>query len=194
MIHNLLKDKKVVLASASPRRKELFRMVGIKAVQMPTNIDEKFFTNSPIKLVKTHSVTKAQLIAKKVDYDCLVVAADTIVYCDKQILGKPRDKFQAAEFLSRLSGNSHFVYTGVAISYKNRIWKDFARTAVEFYELSAAEIEQYIQTGESFDKAGAYGIQGFGSQFIKKINGCYFNVMGFPVPLFYEMLKKIFSS
>ena len=194
MIHNLLQDKKVILASSSPRRKELFRMVGIKAVQMPANIDETIFSDSPIKLVKTHAMLKAKIIAKKVDDDCLIVAADTIVYCDKQILGKPRDKFQAAEFLSRLSGNSHFVYTGVAISYKNQIWKNFARTTVEFYELSTSEIEQYIKTGESFDKAGAYGIQGFGSQFVKKISGCYFNVMGFPIPLFYEMLKEIFSS
>jgi len=192
MIHNLLQDKKVILASSSPRRKELFGMIGIKAIQMPANIDETIFSDSPIKLVKTHATLKAKAIAKKVDDDCLVVAADTIVYFNKQILGKPKDKFQAAEFLTLLSGNSHFVYTGVAIAYKNKIWKNHTRTLVEFNKLSSLEIEEYIKTEEPFDKAGAYGIQGFGSQFVKKISGCYFNVMGFPIPLFHEMLKKIF--
>lgn len=191
MIHTLLKGKQIILASASPRRKKIFDLIGIKVLQIPANIDEEIYDCSPSKLVKTHAKNKALEITKKYDSECVIVAADTIVYQDKQILGKPKNKFDAAKYLTRLSATNHFVYTGIAIAYKNQVYADFAKSYVEFHELSAQEIEEYIKTKEPFDKAGAYGIQGFGSQFIKKISGCYFNVMGFPVSLFYEMLKKI---
>ena len=107
-----------------------------------------------------------------------------------EILGKPVDRFEAAEYLSRLSGNSHYVYTGVSIQYKHNSFSDYSRSKVDFKPLTAIEIEEYLETGEPFDKAGAYGIQGFGSQFIKRISGCYFNVMGFPVFLFYDLLQR----
>lgn len=193
MIHTLLKGKKVVLASASPRRKDLFKLIGIKAIQMPAHIDESIVYKNPGKLVISHAFEKAKKIEKKVDYDCLIVAADTIVYLDKEILGKPSDVYQTAEYLTKLSGNFHDVYTGITIAYKNRIYSNFEKTRVEFNKLKSSEIEEYIKTREPFDKAGAYGIQGYGSQFIKKISGCYFNVMGFPVSLFYQMLKEIFG-
>ena len=191
MIHKLLKNKQVILASASPRRKEIFDLVGIKALQLPANIEEETVFQNPIKLVKFHARNKALAVRNKVNNDNLIVAADTIVFADKRILEKPKDKFQAAQFLTELSDNFHYVYTGIAISYRNQIYVDYEKTRVEFSTLSAQEIENYIATNEPFDKAGAYGIQGFGSQFVKKITGCYFNVMGFPISLFYKMLKEI---
>ncbi len=191
MIHNLLKDKQVILASASPRRKEIFKLIGIKALQMPSHIDEDMVYDNPIKLVKFHAENKAKEIRKKVDNDYLIVAADTIVYQNNEVLFKPRNIHQAADFLTQLSDASHYVYTGVAIAYKNNLISDYEKTRVEFNPLSAREIEEYIKTKEPMDKAGAYGIQGYGSQFIKRVSGCYFNVMGFPITLFYNMLKRI---
>ena len=191
MIHNLLKDKKVILASASPRRKEIFEMIGIKALQMPAHINEDNFCNNPIKLVTTHAENKALAIRKIVDNDYLIVGSDTIVFQKSDILEKPENKLQAAEFLTRLSGTHHYVYTGVAISYKNQVYSGYEKTKVIFRNLSAYEIEEYINTKEPMDKAGAYGIQGFGSQFVEKISGCYFNVMGFPVYRFYKLLEEI---
>lgn len=191
MIHNLLKDKQVILASASPRRKEIFKLIGVKALQMPSHIDEDIVYDNPIKLVKFHAENKAKEIRKKVDNNYLIVAADTIVYQNNEVLFKPRNIHQAADFLTQLSGASHYVYTGVVIAYKNNLISDYEKTQVEFNPLSAREIEEYIKTKEPLDKAGAYGIQGYGSQFIKRISGCYFNVMGFPVTLFYNMLKRV---
>ena len=191
MIHNLLRDKEIILASASPRRKEIFEMIGIKALQMPAHIDEDNFCNNPRKLVTTHAVNKALAIRKIVDNDYLIVGSDTIVYQKSEILEKPENKYQAAEFLTRLSGTYHYVYTGVAVSYKNQIYSGYEKTKVIFRNLSAYEIEEYINTKEPMDKAGAYGIQGMGSQFVKKISGCYFNVMGFPVYRFYKLLEEI---
>ena len=191
MIHNLLKDKQVILASASPRRKEIFKLIGVKALQIPSHIDEDIVYDNPIKLVKFHAENKAKEIRKKVDNDYLIVAADTIVYQNNEVLFKPRNIHQATDFLTQLSGTNHYVYTGVAIAYKNNLISDYEKTRVEFNPLSAREIEEYIKTKEPMDKAGAYGIQGYGSQFIKRVSGCYFNVMGFPVTLFYNMLKRM---
>ncbi|MDA3813155.1 MAG: Maf family protein [Candidatus Cloacimonetes bacterium] len=191
MIHNLLKDKKIILASASPRRKKLIEMIGIKALQMPAHIGEDNFCNNPRKLVTTHAENKALAIRKIVDNDYLIVGSDTIVFQRSDILEKPENKLQAAEFLTCLSGTHHYVYTGVAISYKNQIYSGYEKTKVFFRNLAAIEIEEYINTKEPMDKAGAYGIQGYGSQFVKKISGCYFNVMGFPVYRFYKLLEEI---
>ncbi|HPT72985.1 MAG TPA: Maf family protein, partial [Candidatus Cloacimonadota bacterium] len=123
----------------------------------------------------------------------LIVGADTIVYMDHKILGKPRDVFQAADYLSMLAGNRHDVYTGICVAHKHRYYTAYEKTSVEFKPMTLFEIEEYIKTNEPMDKAGAYGIQGYGGQFIRKVNGCYFNVMGFPVSCFHELLKKIFS-
>jgi len=194
MIHELLRGKKIILASASPRRMEIFKLVGLTAIQMPSHIEEETVYDNPIKLVKYHAKNKVLAIKKQFENDHIIVGADTIVYHNNIILEKPIDIYQAADFISRLSNSVHYVYTGIAIAYKNQIISDYAKSRVEFCPLSALEIEEYIKTREPLDKAGAYGIQGYGSQFIKKINGCYFNVMGFPVSLFYEMLKRIVSK
>ena len=191
MIHDLLRGKKIVLASASPRRVEIFKLVGIKAIQMPAHLEEETIYDNPIKLVKYHAKNKAMAIKKQFENDHIIIGADTIVYHDNKILEKPVDIYQAADFLSRLSNSSHYVYTGVAIAYRNQVITDYEKTRVQFECLSASEIEEYIKTKEPMDKAGAYGIQGYGSQFIKKISGCYFNVMGFPVSCFYKLLREI---
>ncbi len=194
MLHKYLKRKKIVLASASPRRKHIFDMVGIKSLQKPADVDETIHTTNPRKLVLDHASAKARAIGDMLDQDCLVVGSDTIVYHDGKILGKPEDVQSAQEYLQKLSGDSHSVYTGVCIIYRNREYKDYARTKVKFQVLSDKEISDYIMTHEPFDKAGAYGIQGFGGQFIESISGCYFNVMGFPISLFYKMIKDIFDK
>ncbi|MBN1327071.1 MAG: septum formation protein Maf, partial [Candidatus Cloacimonetes bacterium] len=169
MIHFLLNGKQIILASASPRRKQIFDLVGIKALQVPPKLDETNTLKNPIKLVKLHAANKAAQVASQFSSDCIIVAADTIVYHQREILGKPQDKFQAIEYLRRLSGCCHYVYTGIAISYKHHLTSNYTRSQVLFNNLSSNEIKCYIDTGEPFDKAGAYGIQGYGSQFISKI-------------------------
>ena len=191
MIHTMLNDKKIVLASASPRRKVIMDQIGLNVLQIPANIPEIRISDNPRVLVKALAKEKALAVAERVDADCVIIAADTVVYFNKEILEKPHSEMQAADFLMQLSGNSHYVYTGIAIHYKKSIICDYTKSLVQFKELSAREIDEYIQTKEPMDKAGAYGIQGYGSQFVNKISGCYFNVMGFPVSLFYDMLNKI---
>lgn len=191
MIHDLLKTKRVILASASPRRKEIFRLLGIKAIQAPSNIDENTHYTSPAKIVTVHAINKAKHTASDYDPRCIVVAADTIVYHDKTVLGKPETDEQARVFLRRLSGETHCVYTGIAISFCTKVISAYEKTNVTFEHVSEKDISSYIATGEPFDKAGAYGIQGYGGQFVKKINGCYFNVMGFPIAIFYQLLKEV---
>jgi len=191
MLHKLLNTKQIVLASASPRRSELLKLIGLKFITIPADIDEDFAyldQSSPLKYVKRIAIEKCNVVKDKVSDDCLVISADTIVYHDKQILLKPNDPKQTFSFLQLLSGKTHQVYTGVCISYNRRLIYDYAKTYVTFKDLSETEIIDYISTNEPSDKAGAYGIQGYGSQFIEKINGCYFNVMGFPINLFYKMV------
>jgi septum formation protein len=191
MLHTMLKDKKLILASASPRRKEIFLMLGLSPLIIPSNIHEPIENVQPGVLVRKHSFHKAKSVAAQFDDDTVVVGADTLVYLDKTILGKPRDRIEASEYLLKLSGRSHTVFSGIAISYKRQILVDYEKSVVTFSKFSDTDLEEYIDTKEPFDKAGAYGIQGYGSQFITSIKGCYFNVMGFPVHLFYKMLSVL---
>ena len=195
MIHKILQNKRVVLASLSPRRREIFGQMGLKVLYKPADIDENIEVKNPRQYVITLARLKAVSVAKKMDPDCVVVAADTVVYLDNEILNKPENDYQAAYYLSLLSGQTHYVYTGLAVHFRGRCYTDYARTAVTFKELLAQEISDYIETRETVDKAGAYGIQGYGSQFITRVVGCYFNVMGFPVAKFYELLRcKVFVN
>ncbi|OQY37600.1 MAG: septum formation protein Maf [Candidatus Cloacimonetes bacterium 4572_65] len=191
MLENLLKDKKVVLASESPRRRDIFKMVGINALQMPANIDEVMLDIAPFKMVQHYAKSKAEVVASHLDKNCVVVGSDTVVFHDGVILAKPKTKYEATDYLTRLSGDKHTVYTGVAISYKGNLITFYEKSVVEFDTLADSDIIEYIESGDCFDKAGAYGIQGISSQFIKKINGCYYNVMGFPINRFYKELKKL---
>jgi len=196
MIHKLLKGKKIVLASASPRRSDLLKLVGLNFIQVPPNIDEAFTESdhdNPKKYVKRIAYDKCVFISKQMDDDCVVIAADTIVYFDKKIYGKPESNTEAAEYLRTLSNQTHIVYSCVVVSYRRKIVFDIAKTKVKFMELSDEMIDEYILTNEPFDKAGAYGIQGFGSQFIEKVDGCYFNVMGFPMNSFFRLVLGLLA-
>ena len=190
MIHELLHYKKVILASLSPRRKELFSLLGISFTAIPAELEETINNEAPQTQAMQNALRKAQIVKDKVNKDALVVSADTLVALNNHILGKPADAEEAGKFLRLLSGRSHSVYTGICIYYNDLANINYEQTFVTFAELSDAEINSYIATGEPLDKAGAYGIQGFGAQFITKVEGCYFNVMGFPIRLFYDMLKS----
>ncbi|WP_343009414.1 Maf-like protein [Clostridium celatum] len=186
---------KVILASASERRKELLaRIVDDFEVRVSSFDEEKISFNGDVDLyVKTLSKGKAKDIESKVSEDCVIIAADTIVVINDKILGKPRDEEEAMEMLKLLSDNVHRVYSGVTvINTSTGIMESKSLyTEVYFSKLTDEEIHRYIETGECLDKAGAYGIQGFGGVFVEKINGCYYNVVGLPLNLLNKILKDI---
>jgi len=186
MLHNLLKDEDIILASKSPRRAFLLHQIGLKFRQISSDIEEVENGMSPEDFVIHYSMKKADKVFKR-HPDSFVIGADTTVLLENTVLGKPKNHDEAHRFLQMLSGNRHIVLTGVSILYKDNYISDIEKTKVYFNHISEEDIEEYINTNEPMDKAGAYGIQGFGSQFINKIEGCYFNVMGFPIPLFYKM-------
>jgi len=174
----------LVLASQSPRRQELLRTLGVDFTVIPADVDESGIQEeNPEGLAEALAYAKARWVADRV-FDAVVVAADTIVLLDSgEVLGKPRGREEAVEMLSRLSGQGHRVVTGVAIitsgTGQTKVFHETTR--VVFRTLSREEIERYVATGEPFDKAGAYGIQGKGSLLVERIEGCYFNVVGFPL-------------
>jgi len=168
----------------------LLKQVGLQFEQIPSHIDEHINGMMPDEYVMHCAQKKAEEIQKKYP-NSLIIGADTTVVLNNEIIGKPIDEHDAYIILNKLSGQCHEVFTGVSVLYHTSSVLDIAKTKVYFNEISDSDISEYISTAEPMDKAGAYGIQGYGSQFIKKIEGCYFNVMGFPIPLFYEMIKKI---
>jgi septum formation protein len=184
--------RNVILASASPRRKELMTMTGIEFEVIPSTFEENLDIDVPPKeLVEYLSFQKAQDVAVKYK-DAIVIAADTIVIYKNKIFGKPKDKKDAANTLSTLSGNKHIVMTGYTIfDVENHMRRTHVvSTKVQFKKLSKKQIDEYIATGEPMDKAGAYGIQGIGSVLIEKIEGDYFNVVGLPVNNLVDDLKR----
>ena len=181
--------RQIILASASPRRKELLAYIVGGFDIIPSDIEE-IASGPPKKQVVKLAQDKALDIAKD-HHDAVVIGADTLVAIGDQILGKPKDTGEAAQMLRLLSGRTHTVYTGVAVVCGDDIKTVCCTTNVTFDTLSEDEITAYIATGEPMDKAGAYGIQGYGGKFIKRIDGCYFNVMGLPQSTVYSMLKKI---
>jgi septum formation protein len=186
--------KDIILASSSPRRIEILKNLNLEFQVIPSNYEEQISENlSPEKTVIYLAKNKAIDVYNRVDQNKLIIAADTIVYCNEKILGKPENYKDAYNMLKNLSGKKHKVITGICIINKNldSILEEFEETIVEFKELSESEIIDYINTGEPMDKAGAYGIQGYGGLFVKEIHGCYFNVVGFPVHRFYNMMGNI---
>jgi septum formation protein len=174
---------KLILASKSPRRSNLLEQAGLPFSIIPSDFDESSVTMSdPESYVRTLAKSKAVDISKK-HPDNWVLGADTIVLIDDCILGKPDSKDEARSMLKQLSGKTHQVITGYCLccQTKNDIISETVKTDVRFKKLSDAEIEWYIQTGEPFDKAGAYAIQGIGTFLVKSINGSYTNVVGLPV-------------
>lgn len=182
----------IVLASGSPRRKELLKMLGIDDfVVMPACGEEKPPEGAgPGETVTALSEAKAREVAGKVSGESLVIAADTIVWLEGRILGKPKSDENAAEMLRSLSGRTHEVYTGVTVIKNGTVCSEYEVTSVCFRDISEEEIASYVKTGEPSDKAGAYAAQGLASLFVKKIDGDFFNVMGLPVCRLGEMLKK----
>ena len=182
----------IILASASPRRRELLERIGITdfTVAAP-NVDESVDPGlSPAAMVEQLSLRKAKAAARNFGPDDLILAADTVVALDGAILGKPRDKDDAFAMLSALSGREHRVYTGVTVLQGDKIVTQHEETAVAFRALSPDEIWGYIATGEPLDKAGAYGIQGVGALLVPSIRGDYSNVMGLPVFRLGQILRE----
>ncbi|MBR0348275.1 MAG: septum formation inhibitor Maf [Clostridia bacterium] len=179
----------IILASASPRRKELLLLAGIDFVVKVADVDEVIDPSlTPDGVVMSLAKQKAQAVASE-NPDSLVIGADTVVVLDGKILGKPKSEENAVELLTMLSGRVHTVYTGVAL-IKGETVKTFCEaTQVEFYPLTDEEIKAYVATKEPMDKAGAYGIQGKGCILIRKIDGDYFNVVGLPVSAVYRELR-----
>lgn len=181
----------IILASGSPRRKELMEMLGVPVKIIPAKGEEKAPEGaSPAELVMALASAKGREVAALCEKDDVIVAADTIVWVNGGVYGKPRTKEQAFEMLSVLSGNTHEVYTGISIIKNGREELEYEISRVTFRELSDDEIERYIATGEPMDKAGAYGAQGLGALFVKSIDGDFFNVMGLPLCRLGQMLKK----
>lgn len=173
----------IILASQSPRRRELLGQMGLRGFQVISpDVDEHVEGNpSPAALVEELSLRKARAVAEEADGDDLIIAADTVVALDGAVLGKPADERDAFSMLSALSGNRHMVYTGVTVLRGERAVTCHEETRVTFRELEPDEISSYIRTGEPMDKAGAYGIQGLGALLVSGLEGDYFNVMGLPV-------------
>ncbi len=179
-----------VLASKSPRRLELLKSIIPDIEVIPPEVEESSITSkNPANLVMKLSQAKGRSVIQKHNKQN-VIAADTVVVLENEILGKPNDEKHAKEILKKLSGKTHKVITGVSVFVENFCFSFYDETSVEFYKLSKEEIDWYVKTGEPMDKAGAYGIQGYGKIFIKSITGDYFNVVGFPVAKFYQKLKK----
>lgn len=180
----------IVLASASPRRQELLRQVGVSFVVEPSNVAEQVTEPmTPAKLVEHLALIKAREIAGRRP-DAIVLGADTIVVVDGQVLGKPADRAEAIAMLERLAGREHLVMTGVALVQNGRTLVSHEETAVRFGPLTRERIERYVDSGEPIDKAGAYGIQGRAAALIHSISGDYFNVVGLPLYRTVQMLSQ----
>jgi septum formation protein len=185
--------KNIILASASPRRAELLRLLNLEYKVIPSYKPEAI--NEKLKVdevVQTLAYEKAADIEKQLEYDALIIGADTVVV-KNGILGKPKDIEHAFAMLQRLQGQWHEVFTGVAVidSATKKFVLGYERTCVKMKQLSEEKINSYIKTGEPMDKAGSYGIQGMGSIFIERIEGCYFNVVGLPLMKLSNMMEEL---
>lgn len=189
-------ERRIVLASQSPRRRELLSGLIDGVEVIPDDSDEIIEPDiTPEEAVRRLAMQKAENVAARVGGDALVIAADTIVFIDGKILGKPLDEAEASEMLHCLSGREHHVCTGFAVVDNSCGKKEcaFERTVVSFRHLTDDEIERYIKSGEPMDKAGAYGIQNIGALFVKSIKGDYFNVVGLPLCALAQLLKNEFG-
>ena len=182
----------VILASASPRRLALLQQIGIEATVCPADFDE--VSGSAVQaedVVLANAVGKCQAVVKIKGDSLPVIAADTVVVAEGVILGKPQDAEDAVAILKQLSGKTHKVLTGIAVSYAGEMLAEVCETKVVFRDLTDEEIKKYVATGEPLDKAGAYGIQGKGAVLVEKIDGCYNNVVGLPLTRMQLILAKL---
>lgn len=200
---------KIILASSSPRRRELLDQIGAKYEVRPSKADETIEGTIPEEIVKELALRKGREVASHYEEEVVILSADTVVASEGKILGKPKDDEEAKEMIRKLQGKAHEVYTGVAIIIKSQKNKEASKNLVEQKEqlfekekvfsvetkvkvtaISELEIEQYIKTGEHKDKAGAYAIQGKFAPYIEGIEGDYYNVVGFPISTICQELKK----
>lgn len=182
----------IVLASSSPRRKQLLQQAGIPFEVVVPQVDESCAAGTPEAVVKKLAYEKAHAVAELPGFEPrLILAADTVVSSDGRILNKPVDEDDAFTMLRMLSGHAHDVYTGVCLTHAGSAKTTAVRTRVFFRELSEREIVEYIKTGEPMDKAGAYGIQGRAALFVERIEGDYCNVVGLPICTVAEMIEKM---
>lgn len=185
---------KIILASKSPRRKELLSMLGIKFDVIVSDIDEKIdYQNNLVEEIKKLSYQKAYAVFVT-HQDDIVIGSDTIVYIDNEVLGKPKSIEEAKHMLHKLSNRTHQVVTAVTIISKDKVDSFASITDVTFYELTDQEINEYVDTVEPLDKAGAYAIQGKGSEFVKSINGDFYTVVGLPIAEVYRHLKAFTNA
>lgn len=188
---------KLILASASPRRWELLRQAGFDFEVRPSKVEEAVAPGeAPEEFVRRAAHEKARDVSASALPESLILGADTAVVADQEILGKPADAEDAARMLRRLSGTTHRVITGVCVvrAPEGVVALGHETTFVTFRRLEEEEIRSYVASGEAFDKAGAYGIQGLASKFVTRIEGCYFNVVGLPVALVYDLLKPFLNA
>ncbi|UCF04420.1 MAG: septum formation protein Maf [bacterium] len=185
-------QERLLLASASPRRREILKRLGFEFEVLPTNVNEDDVPwDDPVRATKLLAEFKA-VEAQRFRPRKTIIAADTAVVCRGRRLGKPADAAEAAEMLAFLSGKDHEVITGIAlVAPPNLRFIEAERTRVYFRGLDNSEIGRYVETDEPYDKAGAYAIQGLASAFVERIEGCYFNVVGLPVPLLFSLLKRL---
>ena len=186
----------IILASQSPRRSELLKMLGLNFTVRPSYVEERRRDDlSPVEYVIHNAQREGAQIAEKLP-ESLVISADTIVFHNNEILEKPNDKKHAHEILTRLSGNTHEVITGFGLSLqvKNKFVYHHEITKVTFRDLSPEEIDAYVDTAEPLDKAGGYGAQGVGSLLIKRVEGCFFNVIGLPLAYLFVTLDKFLKE
>lgn len=187
--------KKIILASASPRRRELLEQIGAVFEVCPAKGEEKITKTEPWEAAEELSLGKCREVFQAQEDDVTVIGADTIVVLDGKILGKPGSKDEAVRMLSVLRGRTHQVFTGVTVmsreGEKVQTVTFHESTLVSFYPISDREIEEYVLDGEPMDKAGAYGIQGRGAVFIREIRGDYNNVVGLPIARLYQELKNM---
>jgi septum formation protein len=182
---------RVILASKSPRRREILECLGVKFEIITVETDEHSDCTEPSQYVKDIAFQKGKAVAKAVgDNSALIISADTVVVLDNEILGKPKSRDNACEILGKLQGRDHVVLTAVSLTLGGENLTDYAETVVRFGAMTESEIKAYVDTLEPMDKAGAYAVQGIASQYIDGIDGCYFNVVGFPTRLFAKMLKS----
>ncbi len=180
-----------ILASSSPRRLELLKLINVfPKVEIPEIEEKRKDDESMPEFVKRIAIEKGEEVRRRNDHRNLIVSADTIVFIKNRIIGKPEGRKDAFEMLSILSGEVHEVITGVSLLYNNKCIFDMSYTSVKFSKMSEFEINYYLDNENWSDKAGAYAIQGIASIFIERIEGCYFNVMGFPINMFYNMIKE----
>ena len=188
---------KLILASSSPRRAQILLEAGFDFTIQPANVDESLAPGEAVEAyVARIAQAKAHAVAGRALADgtpAIVIAADTVVLAGKQILPKPKDADDARRMLRLLNATMHEVLTGLFVirAYDGISFAHLERTRVEFTRISDIDIDAYIQTKEPFDKAGAYGIQGIGGRFVRKVDGCYFNVMGLPLSRLWEILRQM---